>query len=533
MAQLQTVAIGILGPTLDHGRSSDRWGKWRPTVALCSHEDLIINRFELLYQPNFTKLLGWVVDDIHAVSPETRVVTHPIDFKDPWDFEEVYGALHGFAGAYAFDPDNEQYLIHITTGTHVAQICMFLLTESRHFPARLIQTAPPKKEAHTRAGTYEIIDLDLSRYDSIAMRRHEETRDDISFLKSGIDTRNAAFNALIERIEHVALHTADPLTLMGPTGAGKSHLARRIYELKRARKKLRGPFVEVSCATLRGDAAMSALFGHRKGAFTGAAADRKGFLLAADGGMLFLDEIGELGTDEQTLLLKAIEEKRFYPLGADQEVESDFQLICGTNRDLAAEVRAGRFREDLLARMNLWSFRLPGLRERPEDIEPNLAFELDRHAARTGTRVTFNKEARERFLAFATSPEALWPANFRDLSGAVTRMATLAPAGRIRAEIVEQEIARLRGGWRDAAADGDAELLADLVGADRAAAMDRFDRVQLAEVIRVCRRSATLSAAGRGLFAQSRQRKKTANDADRLRKYLALHGLDWAAVRAK
>src|SRR5262249_21144841 len=117
---------------------------------------------------------------------------------------------------------------------------------------------------------------------------------------------------------------------MGPTGAGKSQLARRIYELKVARHQIAGAFVDVNCATLRGDAAMSTLFGHRKGAFTGAVQDRPGLLRAADGGLLFLDEIGELGLDEQAMLLRAVEEKRFLPVGADKEVASDFRLIAGT-----------------------------------------------------------------------------------------------------------------------------------------------------------------------------------------------------------
>jgi transcriptional regulatory protein RtcR len=119
---------------------------------------------------------------------------------------------------------------------------------------------------------------------------------------------------------------------------------------------------------------MSTLFGHVKGAFTGALRDRAGVLRVADKGVLFLDEIGELGIDEQAMLLRALEEKTFLPLGSDREARSDFQLIAGTNQDLLAAVRQGRFREDLLARINLWTFTLPGLRSRPEDIEPNLQF---------------------------------------------------------------------------------------------------------------------------------------------------------------
>src|SRR5207244_2603721 len=141
----------------------------------------------------------------------------------------------------------------------------------------------------------KIIDLDLSRYDRIASRFQQEQREGVSYLKGGIETRNAAFNRLIDRIEQVAIATRDPLLLMGPTGAGKSRLARRIYELKKARHLIKGAFIDVNCATLRGDGATSALFGHVQGAFTGALKDRSGLLRSADGGVLFLDEIGELG----------------------------------------------------------------------------------------------------------------------------------------------------------------------------------------------------------------------------------------------
>ena len=107
------------------------------------------------------------------------------------------------------------------------------------------------------------------------------------------------------------------------------------------------------------------------------------------------------GIDEQAMLLRAIEEKRFLPVGSDKETASDFQLIAGTNHDLSADVTAGRFREDLLARINLWTFCLPGLADRREDIEPNLQYELDRFASKTGRKVTMNKEARDQFLRFA------------------------------------------------------------------------------------------------------------------------------------
>lgn len=518
-ADRPVIALGLLGTTLDRGAGAERWSRWRPTVALCQQEDLALARFDLLFPVRERKLAESVAADMRSQSPDTEVVLHALDLPDPWDFEAVYAALFDFARAYPFDPEAHDYLVHITTGTHVAQICCFLLAESRHFPARLVQTSP----ARTPAGRCSVIDLGLARYDRIFRRFEEERAAATSFLKGGIDTRNEAFNRLIDRIELVALRSAAPILLMGPTGAGKSRLARRIWELKRARRLVAGPLVELNCATLRGDGAMSALFGHRRGAFTGAMADRPGLLREADGGVLFLDEIGELGLDEQAMLLRALEERRFLPVGADREVESDFQLLAGTNRDLAAAVVEGPFREDLLARIDLWSFRLPGLAERPEDIEPNLDHELAELTRTMGRNVTFNREARARFLAFAE--QAPWPRNFRELTGALTRLATLSAGGRIGTEEVDEEIQRLRGGWRSG---GTVDPVAELLGEVE---VDRFDRVQLNEVIRVCRASASLSDAGRALFAVSRAEKRSVNDADRLRKYLARFGLDWARVR--
>ena len=522
------IVLGFLGSTLDASKfGPSRWNKWRPTVGLTMHEDLRVDRLVLLHGARHNRLANYVAEDIGSVSPETTVEPHVLDFDDPWDFEEVYGKLLDFTRGYPFDPEAEDYLIHITTGTHVAQICLFLLTEAHYLPGRLLQTQPMRGMPNA-AGTWNVIDLDLSRYDSIATRFAEASAESTSFLKSGIETRNAAFNRMIDEIEQVTVRSRAPVLLMGPTGAGKSQLARRIYELKRLKRQVPGPFVEVNCATLKGDSAMSALFGHKKGAFTGAVADRPGLLRAADTGMLFLDEVGELGLDEQAMILRAIEDKRFLPVGADTEAVSNFHLIAGTNRDLARAVAEGIFREDLFARLNLWTFTLPGLAERREDIEPNLDYELDRFAEREGTRVTFNKEARDRYIAFATAPDARWAGNFRDLAASVTRMATLSPKGRIDVDCVQAEVSRLGRLW---ATEGDSDDgLAAVMSAEAIDELDPFDRVQLAHAIDVCRRSRSLSEAGRSLFSASLKRRASTNDADRLRKYLARFDLSWQQI---
>ncbi|GDY36137.1 RNA repair transcriptional activator RtcR [Acidovorax sp. NB1] len=531
------VVIGFLGTQLDSGKGAGRWEKWRPTVSLVQHEDVVIERLELLYTPPHRELAHQVRADMATASPETTVNLVPLPIADPWDFGEVYAQLYDWTQAYRFDTEREAYWTHITTGTHVAQICLFLLVESRRIPGVLVQTSPPKRQRIGDPGSYTLIDLDLSRYDVIAQRFGAEQQNAVQFLKSGIATRNARFNALIDEVERVAVRSRAPILFTGPTGAGKSHLARRMYELKKARHQVEGEFVEVNCATLHGDGAASTLFGHKKGSFTGAAADRAGLLRTAHKGVLFLDEIGELGPDEQAMLLKAVEEKRFYPLGSDREVESDFQLVAGTNRDLRTEVAAGRFREDLFARINLWSYVLPGLAQRPEDIEPNVDHLLQRAGEELGRSVRFSNEARAAYLRYAQSPEALWTGNFRDLSASVTRLATLADSGRIGLPLVEAEIARLSWLWQAASdarhglapvagAVGRDELEA-LLGDEVVESMDLFDQLQLAAVLQVCRQSRTLSDAGRVLFQASRTQRTVVNDADRLRKYLARFGLDW------
>jgi transcriptional regulatory protein RtcR len=532
----QKVVIGFLGSQLDSGGGAGRWEKWRPTVSLAQHEDMAVARLELLHSPDHLDLARRVVADIHAVSPETTCNLVPIALKDAWDFGEVYGALYDWLRTYEFDSEREEYWAHITTGTHVAQICLFLMVEARFIPGVLLQTAPPKRQARGNAGSYALIDLDLARYDALAKRFAVEHTDAVSFLKSGIATRNAKFNALIDEIERVAVRSKAPILITGPTGAGKSYLARRMFELKKSRHLVTGEFVDVNCATLRGDSSASALFGHRKGSFTGAVTDRAGLLKTAHRGVLFLDEIGELGADEQAMLLKAIEEKRFLPVGSDRDVESDFQLIAGTNHDLRDAVATGSFREDLFARINLWSYELPGLANRREDIGPNVEHLLTVLGQDMGRRVRFTVEAQARFMAFAESSEAVWAGNFRDLSASVTRLATLAEAGRIGIELVDAEIARLRWLWSrhytQSATAGGAIELSSLLSSEALCTIDRFDQLQLCAVIAECRGARTMAEAGRRLFDASRKERSVVNDSDRVRKYLLRFGLSWDRVVA-
>lgn len=515
------VVIGFLGTNLDAGKRR----RWRPSVQINEHTGFPINRLELLHDRRWVGLAEKIREEVSSKNPETEVLLHQIDVADPWDFEEMYGTLYDFARDYGFDDEREEYHVHLTTGTHVAQICWFLLTEARHIPAKLVQTGPPRGD-DTGPGTLQVVDLDLSKYNALQQRFDLVTKEYNTLLKGGIETRNRAFNAMIDRMEVVTSNSDAPLLLVGPTGTGKSDLAARLYELKLQQRRIKGRLVHVNCSTLRGERAMSTLFGHRRQAIPGAAADRRGLLQEADGGVLFLDEIDELGLDEQAIILHAIETGKYFPLGADYEVTSRFHLIAGASRDLAEMVAEGRFRADLFARLNLWTFQLPALRDRTEDIAPNITYEMARVEKLLGNRVTFNADARAAYQKFATDPGTLWPGNFRDLGASVQRMCTLAPRGRVTLAMVGEEIETLNSTWHQASRDPDMQLIASVIEAE-AADIDEFDRVQLAAVIRVCRQTASLSAAGRRLFAASRSAKTSRNDADRLRKYLDRFGLDW------
>ncbi len=519
---MRNVVIGFLGTKLDMGKKR----RWKPTPSLTGHDHFHVDRLELLYDSRFLRLAKQIQREIEEISPETEVLLQQLDLNDPWDFQEVYGKLFDFARSYGFDEDRERYHVHLTTGTHVAQICWFLLTESRHIPARLIQTGPPGPDDDTPK--FDIIDLDLSRYNALQQRFDQLSREYSDQLKGGIETRNAQYNDIIDRIELIASNSDEPILLLGETGTGKTELAERIHSLKLDRRRLKGRLVHVNCATLNGPDAMATLFGQRRSYLGTAGTERSGLLREADGGVLFLDDVDELSPNMQSVLLHAIETGRFYPLGSDHEISSRFHLIAGANRDLRSLAASGQFRPDLLARLNTWSFTLPPLRSRTEDIEANLLHELDRCERNLGVHVGFNSDARSQYLEFAKDPATHWPGNFRDFSGSIRRLCTLAPRGRITRAMVTSEIDMLQSDWSSGQSNDDYKLVADVLG-DGASDVDPFDLVQLAEVIRVCRTSSSLSAAGRTLFAVSRSKRKTQNDADRLRKYLSKFGLEWGA----
>ncbi|MGP9690318.1 RNA repair transcriptional activator RtcR [Psychrobacter sp. NC44] len=566
----KTAVIGFLGTTLDNGFNDKRWQRWRPTVSLGLHDELLVDELHILYSKRDKRLFKIIVDDVAQISPNTTVIGHHVALTSPWDFADVYAELYDFAAGFDFQ-DSTDYLLHLTTGTHVAQICWFLLVEAGFIPADLIQTSPcSRPDQADPQGRYQVIDLDVSRYDGLRERFEAEKQQHWQTLQANLVTQNAAYQKLISDIEKVATRSTAPILLMGATGAGKSQLAGQIYALKKAKasstqgKNTLDIFVEVNCATLRGDTAMSVLFGHVKGAFTGAATSRDGLLKSADGGLLFLDEIGELGLDEQAMLLTALEEQCFYPLGSDTPISVSFQLMAGTNKDLRQAVANGEFRADLFARLNTWTFFLPSLKDRLEDLPANIDYELARLGSEQQQHYRFTPEARQRYEAFAMSADATWQGNFRDLTASMIRLTTLAESKVIRNDDVQAEIERLTHLWElpdilngsnslnngnvrtknslsnnspdtslnsDTIEQGSHHILLQYLDEEILTTIDPFDAVQLAYVIEVCISHKNQAAAGRYLYANSRDKLKSPNDSDRLRKYLLKFGLKFDELK--
>jgi formate hydrogenlyase transcriptional activator len=231
---------------------------------------------------------------------------------------------------------------------------------------------------------------------------------------------SAALKRVLDTVEQVATTDATVL-ITGETGTGKELIARAIH---RRSARARGPLVKVNCAAIPDTLLASELFGHERGAFSGATERRKGRFEQAHGGTLFLDEIGELPQEMQVLLLRVLQEREFERLGGSNTLQVDVRLVAATNRDLAEQVRAGKFRSDLYYRLNVFPVHVPALRERPEDVAPLAAHFAEKYGERFGRKIS---RIERRTLDLLQSHS--WPGNVRELENTVERAVILARNG--------------------------------------------------------------------------------------------------------
>ena len=256
--------------------------------------------------------------------------------------------------------------------------------------------------------------------------QHRESRIGVDADPDQLLVGNSEALAEIIRITDRVADTPATILVSGESGTGKELVARRVH-LRSERSQ--GPFIKVNCAAIPDGLLESELFGHERGAFTGAASQKPGRFELADGGSLFLDEIGEMPLAAQPKLLRALQENRFYRVGGTETVNVDTRIIAATNRDLREEVAQGRFREDLFYRLNVVPVRMPALRERCDDI-PLL---VDRFAERISDRMD-----RERVKVSEAAMEMLqrwpWPGNIRELDNAIERAVLLCDGNEVAAE---------------------------------------------------------------------------------------------------
>jgi two-component system response regulator HupR/HoxA len=262
--------------------------------------------------------------------------------------------------------------------------------------------------------------------------------------------------------------TETTVLIQGETGTGKELVARFIHAESARRDQV---FIPVNCGAIPRDLVESEFFGHAKGAFTGAATEKKGYFEMADGGTIFLDEIGEAPPELQVKLLRVIQEGEVMPVGRHQPRKVDVRIIASTNRDLRVEVEEGRFRQDLFFRINVFSVTIPPLRARRDDILPLAEFFL-RHFSRKLNREEgrLGEEARRRLL------EHSWPGNVRELQNEIERLALLAePGGEIGPELLSDNVRQRRPPSRPPGGDLKAAVRELEDGMIRAA-MERFDK---------------------------------------------------------
>ncbi len=367
---------------------------------------------------------------------ESEVEHHHVSLPSPTDFGEIYKAvvktLEQMRAKYG---DDGRPTFHLSPGTPAMGAVWIIVAKTR-FPAELIESS---KETGVRKVSlpFEI----SAEFIPDLLRRPDE---ELKRLTPGLPPENPAFTDIIyrssqmkEAIElarRVALHNLSVL-IEGESGTGKELMARAIH-----RSSLRSdkPFIAVNCGAIPGDLVESELFGHEQGAFTGAGRKREGHFVKANGGTIFLDEIGELPLPAQVKLLRVLQEQEVTPLGSSQAKKIDVRVISATNRTLINEVAQGNFREDLFYRLAVFVLRLPPLREREGDVGLLLDSILNDLKKETPSLISERKKlspgARNFLLNYS------WPGNVREMRNTLLRAAVLSSGSQITEAEIRQAI---------------------------------------------------------------------------------------------
>ena len=355
--------------------------------------------------------LSWIVPQTSA-----NIHLHTVKLSSPINFDEIYERAVEILEKIA---KSETYLtFHLSPGTP-AMASVWILLAKTIYPARLIQSS-------TQRGVEEAnIPFDISAEFIPQLLQRSDER--LSVLAMGATDEDAVFESIIhrslimkrviEQARRVAIRSI-PVLIEGESGTGKELMARAIH---RASSRKGKPFITVNCGAIPPELVESEFFGHKKGSFTGAAADRKGHFELAHGGTIFLDEIGELTKANQVKLLRVLQEGEVTPVGSSQPTKLDVRVVAATNRALINEVSAGSFREDLFYRLAVAVIRLPPLRERAGDLSlliDTLMKQVNEASSPLGVTPKRISAASKNLLL-----NHLWPGNIRELLNTLQRAA--------------------------------------------------------------------------------------------------------------
>ena len=389
----------------------------------------LLSDFDAVDAKNFVK---WLTPQVRA-----KIYLHPAKLASPTHFEDIY--QHAVAVLDKLKQENANVTCHLSPGTPAMQSVWILLAKTTH-PARLVQSSP-------EAGVEEaVIPFDISAEFVPQLLLQSDRR--LAELAQGAPSENASFSDIIyrstpmkrvvEQAERVALRSL-PVLIEGESGTGKELMARAIH---RSSPRARGPFIAVNCGAIPEELVESEFFGHKKGAFTGAASDRKGHFELAGGGTLFLDEVGDLPKSVQVKLLRTLQEGTITPVGTSEERKVDVRIVAATNRILIDEVAAGNFREDLFYRLAVAIIKLPPLRDRAGDISlliDALLKQLNHETAKLGLRHKKLSASAKNIML-----QHRWPGNVRELLNTLQRASAWSDEESISAETMRDAILVVR-----------------------------------------------------------------------------------------
>lgn len=493
MSELPTrpiALVALVDPIADNCKKSDRWERWRPTIGLVSHPDVIVDRVDLLHDSGSRKLARQLASDIAERAPGAVIEVHPLACEIDAPYGEANATVAAWVATQPFAPEVNPIYLHAGSEASPLAFALWSHAQRDEIPAQIVLA----RDGGDGAPDLRFIDpqaaLEAPQSPDSAHQRP--------------DTKDPQLTAVLGMVELVAGGSNDPLVLRGPLGSGRLPIARWVHSVRAAAGRAPGALMRVD-AVVMGDRALQVLFG--EGRAQGAWAD-------ARRGTLVIENIDRLSEPAQAALASRI-------LDATTGAPGVVGLVTAE-----PGVRGVPFTPPLAAQMGGWRFEVPGIHLRAKDVAPLVASIAAERRRELSRDVGLEPAAVACLSASVVASSRLWPGGAHSVRASVWRLMTVCRTGVVTVDAVEAELERLRVSPERAAATGTRDVdLEALLGASQYAELDRFDRVQLEDVVRVCRDCENLSAAGRRLFAASRQRRKSVNDADRVRKYLLRYGL--------